>query len=188
MPVIRVSLIEGYDETVRDRLLEGYSAVTRTVLEAVPDGITAIIEEAKASNYRRGNQRKSPKAPPPAPEQIVRDFLAAMERRDLPAASAFLAGNFTMTFPGGATFRRLEELVAWSKPRYRRIAKAYERFDTVPGMEFATVYCSGTLHGEWPDGEAFDGIRFIDRFTVKGGLLVDQAVWNDLDARVRKPG
>ena len=45
-------------------------------------------------------------------------------------------------------------------------------------------YCFGTLAGEWPDGRAFGGIRFIDCFTVKGGLLVDQTVWNDL-AEVR---
>jgi phenylpyruvate tautomerase PptA (4-oxalocrotonate tautomerase family)/ketosteroid isomerase-like protein len=180
MPVIRVTLIEGYDEAVRDRLLEGYSAVTRTVLDAVPDGITAVIDEVKAGNYRRGNQRKSPKAPPPAPEQIVRDFLTAMERRDLAAAKAFLAPDFVMVFPGGARFTKLDELIAWARPRYQRVGKVYERFDTVPGMDHAVVYCYGTLEGIWPDGTAFAGIRFIDRFTVRGGHLLDQAVWNDL--------
>lgn len=182
MPVIRVTLIEGYDEAVRDRLLEGYSAVTRTVLEAIPDGITTVIEEVKASNYRRGNQRKSPKAPPPAPEQIVRDFLAAMERRDLAAASAHLAEGFTMTFPGNARFGRLDDLIEWARPRYRSISKTYAGFDTVPGMEAATVYCFGTLKGESPDGEPFDGIRFIDRFTIRAGRLQEQMVWNDLAA------
>ncbi|PJI43462.1 nuclear transport factor 2 family protein [Ferrovibrio sp.] len=186
MPVIRVTLIEGYDEAVRDRLLEGYSAVTRTVLEAVPDGVTVAIEEVKQSNYRRGNQRKHPKAPPPPPEQIVRDFLGAMERRDLAAAKAMLASDFTMVFPGSTTFTKLEELIDWARPRYQRIGKVYERFDAVPGMENAVVYCSGTLEGVWPDGTAFSGIRFIDRFTVRGGLLVDQKVWNDLDAILRQ--
>jgi len=185
MPVIRVTLIEGYDEAVRDRLLEGYSAVTRTVLEAAPDGITAVIDEVKQSNYRRGNQRKTPKAPPPAPEQIVREYLTAMERRDLAAAKALLAPDFSMLFPGAAKFSQLEELIAWAKPRYRFVGKTYERYDTVPGMDEAVVYCYGALHGEWPDGTPFSGIRFIDRFTVKGGLLQDQKVWNDLDAVLR---
>ncbi|WP_341701893.1 DUF4440 domain-containing protein [Ferrovibrio sp.] len=180
MPVIRVTLIEGYDEAVRDRLLEGYSAVTRTVLEAVPDGITAVIEEVSAGNYRRGNQRKRPQSPPAAPEQIVRDFLAAMERRDLAVAGAMLAPGFSMVFPGGARFSRLEDMVEWSKPRYRRIVKSYDQFDTVPGMSEAVVYCSGMLAGEWPDGRPFSGIRFIDRFIVRGGQLHGQAVWNDL--------
>ena len=42
------------------------------------------------------------------------------------------------------------------------------------------VHCHGTLSGEWPDGEAFAGIRFIDRFEVQGELLHRQDVWNDL--------
>ena len=48
-----------------------------------------------------------------------------------------------------------------------------------------------TLSGEWPDGEVFSGIRFVARFTIRGGRLVDQAVWNDLDAAVKcriRPG
>lgn len=180
MPVIRVTLIEGYDDDVRGRLLEGYSQVTRTVLEAIPDGITTFIEEVKQTSYRRGNQLKFPKAPPPAPEHIVRDYLGAMERRDLETARGYLADGFTMTFPGGVQFTGLDELIAWAAPRYRRISKVYEGFDTVPGMEVATVYCRGMLEGEWPDGRAFSGIRFIDRFTVGGGKLKDQQVWNDL--------
>jgi phenylpyruvate tautomerase PptA (4-oxalocrotonate tautomerase family) len=180
MPVIRVTLIEGYDDEVRGRLLEGYSQVTRTVLEAVPDGITTFIEEVKQTSYRRGNQLKFPKAPPPAPERIVCDFLGAMERRDLAAAQEFLAEGFSMVFPGGVRFTQLGELIAWAAPRYRRVAKVYSGFDTVPGMEVATVYCHGMLEGEWPDGRAFSGIRFIDRFTVGAGKLQDQQVWNDL--------
>jgi phenylpyruvate tautomerase PptA (4-oxalocrotonate tautomerase family)/ketosteroid isomerase-like protein len=180
MPVIRVTLIEGYDDAVRGRLLQGYSEVTRTVLEALPDGITTFIEEVKQTSYRRGNQEKHPKAPPPAPEQLVRSFLAAMEKRDLAAAQALLADDFRMVFPGNARFDKLEDLLAWAAPRYRRIAKVYERFDTVPGMEHAAVYCFGTLEGERPDGKPFAGVRFIDRFTVKAGRLQDQQVWNDL--------
>ena len=42
------------------------------------------------------------------------------------------------------------------------------------------VYVSGTLSGEWPDGAAFTGIRFIDRFEVERGLIRCQDVWNDL--------
>ena len=34
--------------------------------------------------------------------------------------------------------------------------------------------------GEWPDGTAFEGIRFIDRFVVVDGKITDQRVWNDL--------
>jgi len=48
----------------------------------------------------------------------------------------------------------------------------------------AVVYTRGTLAGAWPDGAAFSGIRFIDRFEVTGGKITRQDVWNDI-AEVR---
>jgi hypothetical protein len=97
---------------------------------------------------------------------LVRDFLAAMEARDLARARTMLAPGFAMTFPGGARFATLEELVAWAKPRYRWVKKTYARFDALPGAGGdSVVYCHGTLRGVWPDGTGFEGIRFIDRTT-----------------------
>jgi hypothetical protein len=110
------------------------------------------------------------------PAAIVQAYLAAMEARDLPAARAHLAPGFAMTFPGGVRLDSLEALVAWSAPRYRFVRKTYERFDAMPGL----VYCFGTLHGEWPDGTPFAGIRFIDRFELEGRLIRRQDVWNDM--------
>ena len=109
-------------------------------------------------------------------EQVVREYLAAMERRDLAAAKAFLAPGFFMVFPGGARFDSLEKLVEFAKGRYRSAKKTYERFDAFDGG----VYCFGTLYGELLDGTPYSGIRFIDRFTVRDGKLVDQNVWNDM--------
>jgi len=117
--------------------------------------------------------------------QTVRAYLDAMEARDLDSAKGYLAEGFTMTFPGDAVFSTLDELIDWAKPRYRSIGKKYDRFDQTGGAGDEAVYCFGTLFGEWPDGTAFEGIRFIDRFTVKGDKLVDQRVWNDL-AEVRQ--
>ena len=109
-------------------------------------------------------------------EEVVREYLAAMERRDLAAAKAMLAPGFFMVFPGGARFDSLEQLVASAKGRYRSAKKTYERFD-----DFGDgVYCFGTLYGELLDGTPYSGIRFIDRFTVRDGKLVDQKVWNDM--------
>lgn len=120
--------------------------------------------------------------------QLVRTFLETMEARDLTAARAMLAPGFTMTFPGGARFATLEDLIAWARPRYQWVRKRYERFDEAPGAEAGeqVVYCYGTLHGVWPDGTPFEGIRFIDRFAIRDGKLADQLVWNDLaEARAR---
>ena len=76
--------------------------------------------------------------------------------------------------------RTLEELIAWSKPRYRGIGKTFDGFSEAFTATQTIVVCNGTLHGEWPDGTAFEGIRFVDRFTVAGGKITSQMVWNDL--------
>lgn len=116
-----------------------------------------------------------------SPEETVRAFLDAMERRDLEVAESFLATNFVMEFPGGGKMRSLSELIEWAKPRYRSVGKQYERFDVSDaGDGIAAVYCFGTLEGIWNDGTSFSGIRFIDRFSVANGKIVDQKVWNDI--------
>ena len=113
--------------------------------------------------------------------QTVRNYLAAMERRDLVAAKSLLAPGFFMLFPGGKRFETLEALVEWAKPRYTRALKSYDRFDVAPLADgTSAVYCFGTLNGELNDGAPYSGIRFVDRFTVRDGKLVDQMVWNDM--------
>jgi limonene-1,2-epoxide hydrolase len=122
------------------------------------------------------------------PADIVRDYLAAMEARDLDTARAHLAAGFVMHFPG-ATLRTLEELIAWSTPRYRFVGKTYDAVDAYPSDQGAVVYARGALHGQWPDGAPFSGIRFIDRFELQGGKIVRQDVWNDLaEAAARRDG
>lgn len=180
MPVIKVTLIEGYDDATRVRIGERLTDAVRSVIAAPLDGVTVAIEEVKPTSYMRGRAAKRPGVALPDPEGLVRSFLGAMEARDLEAARACLGDGFQMTFPGGNRFSRLEELVDWARDRYRRVAKDYDGFDVAPGADGAAVYCFGTLAGEWLDGTAFSGIRFIDRFLVRDGKLVAQDVWNDM--------
>jgi len=124
---------------------------------------------------------------PADPESIVRDFLAALAERDVARAGAHLAPDAHIVFPGGAIRRSIDDIVAGSQRKYRRVDKAIERVDVLPaGPDAAIVYCHGTLYGAWADGEAFSGIRFIDRFELRGGRIVEQQVWND-SAFVRPP-
>lgn len=180
MPVITVTLIDGYDEEFRRRFSERLTDTARMFTGAPADGVTIIINEVDRGSYMRGRLNRTPGAPPTPPSEIVLSYLAAMEKRDLDKARGFLAEDFTMTFPGGARFSAPDDLVAWSKDRYRAIGKTIEGVHELPGEDGATVYCMGTLAGEWPDGAPFSGIRFIDRFTVRNGKLTDQQVWNDL--------
>lgn len=109
-------------------------------------------------------------------DEVVRRYLAAMERRDLAEARRYLAPGFSMIFPGARQLASLEALIDFARERYRSACKSYERFDVAGDA----VYCFGTLSGELLDGSPYSGIRFIDRFTVRDGRLVDQQVWNDM--------
>lgn len=180
MPVVRLTLQEGYDDEVRARLAERLTDAVRATIAAPLEAITVLIDEVKPSGYMRGRTARRPGAALASPSDTVRTFLAAMEARDLAKAGSLLAPNFRMIFPGGAEFSALEELVAWGGKRYRFVKKTYEGFSECFGEEGIVVYCSGTLSGEWLDGTAFHNIRFIDRFTMDGGKLVSQKVWNDM--------
>ena len=59
-----------------------------------------------------------------------------------------------------------------------------ERSDVVPGHGETIVYNIGTLYGEWPDGTPFEGNRYVDRFVVRGGKIVQMDVWNDSAERL----
>ena len=113
-------------------------------------------------------------------EGRIRAFLAALETGDLIDAKTHLHPEIEMTFPGDAVFHQLEDLIDWARPRYRDVAKWVERIDVTGDTAFA----QGTLFGHWPDGTAFEGIRFADWFEFEGGLIRRQRVWNDL-AEVR---
>lgn len=179
MPVIEAHLISGYDAEAKGRLGRALTAAVQTVIPAAPEAITVILHDLPATDYYRGGATRSPAPALPDPAATVRAFLAAMEARDLAAAEGFLAPGFRMTFPGGVRMGALAELVAWARPRYRFVRKSYEAFETVPGQP-AIVWCHGALAGEWPDGAAFEGIRFVDRFEVTEGKLSRQDVWNDI--------
>jgi phenylpyruvate tautomerase PptA (4-oxalocrotonate tautomerase family) len=187
MPIIRVTLLEGYDETTKERLMTRLTQAARATVAAVPEGTTVVIDEVKPSSYMRGGIAARARGPAqPEAAAIVRAYLDAMEARDLETAQSYLGEGFAMVFPGGARFTDLASLVAWSKPRYRFVKKLYESYEEVFAADETIVWCRGTLYGEWPDGTPFEGIRFVDRFAVKGGKIIDQQVWNDLAETLRR--
>jgi len=180
MPVVTITLIEGYAPEVKQRLGSALTQAVRSVIDAPLDGVTVAIHETSKDGYMRGGRQRVPGAPLPRPEDVVRGYLGAMEARRLDAAAAYLGDGFEMIFPGGVVLRTPEELAAWAVGRYRSAAKDYEAFESLAAEEGTIVYCRGTLRGAWLDRRAFTGIRFVDRFLVAGGLIRRQDVWNDL--------
>ncbi len=112
--------------------------------------------------------------------RMVATYLRTMEARDLDSARAMLAPGYNMTFPGNRRYSKLEDLIEGSKGRYRNVRKVFERFDEAETPDGTVVYSIGTLTGEWNDGTAFSGIRYIDRFLVRDGKFIATWVWNDM--------
>lgn len=188
MPVVTLTLMQGYDAQTRQRLTAALSRAVRSVIAAPDEGTTVVIHETAPENYRRGPEPRIPGAPLPAAGEAVRDYLAAMEARDLERAQSWLAPGFEMIFPGGARFTSLQELIAWSKPRYQWVKKRIERLDEAPADDGVAVTCFGTLYGVWPDGSDFEGIRYVDWFLVERGRLKRQLVWNDMGETLLRRG
>lgn len=114
------------------------------------------------------------------PRACVLRYLAALEARDLDAARLLVAADVELVFPGNTRRRDLAEIVAGSATRYRSIGKHIEACDLCERPDGTTiVYVLGTLHGQWLDGSGFAGIRFVDRFEMRDGLIRRQDVWND---------
>lgn len=184
MPVVEIHLIEGYDPGTKARLGRAVTGAVCGVIPAAPDLVTVMIHELPREDYYRGGLPRDPAPALPDPCETVRAFLSAMEVRDLDLAQSFLGEGFTMVFPGTPPMRRLQDLVDWARPRYHFVKKSYAGFDQAQNVGRQIVYARGTLEGEWPDGSAFGGIRFIDRFELEDGKIIRQDVWNDI-AEVR---
>jgi len=180
MPLIELSLIEGYSTDVKEQLLTDLGDIVRNRIGAPKEGVVAIIREMKQDAYMRGGTLKNPVPPPSAPRLVVQNFLNAMDERDLETAQKFLASDIVMTFPGGKSFTELKHFVNWANGRYEKIRKSVDRIDCSSGDDGVTVICQGTLEGLYLNGNSFKGIRFMDWFRVVDGLIVEQKVCNDM--------
>ncbi|MEF2074728.1 nuclear transport factor 2 family protein [Consotaella aegiceratis] len=109
----------------------------------------------------------------------VQAYLDASMAPDPVRAARFVAPGFVVRFTGGRTFHAPDGPTGFNAARYRWVKKRIERYDVVAGAEDTIIYSLGFLFGEWPDGTPFDNNRYVDRFTVRDGLIVDTDVWND---------
>ena len=180
MPLAKLDVMEGYSDADKSRLGKAVTDAICFVVPASPDAVVVIIEEHSRANYMRGGQHREPAAALPDPKGVVLAYLEAMEQRDLATAGALLADGFEMYFPNTPAMTQLDELIAWSKPRYQQVNKTYSGIEAFQGVDCAVVFARGMLNGVWPDGSAFDGVRFIDRFEISGGKIRLQEVWNDM--------
>lgn len=116
--------------------------------------------------------------------QIVEKFLVASMVPDPVEAARYISDELKITFTGGRKYSHPRDTAAFNAKRYKWVKKKMERTDVVPGRGETIVYNLGTLYGEWPDGTPFEGNRYVDRFVVRGGKIVQMDVWNDSAERL----
>lgn len=116
--------------------------------------------------------------------QIVRHYLEASMKPDPELAATFVAKDVVITFTGGVVFNHPSGPASINKHRYAWVKKKLGRFDECHTDDGIVVYSLGTLYGEWPDGEPFEGNRYIDRFLIKDEKIVTMDVWNDSAERL----
>lgn len=112
---------------------------------------------------------------------IVDRFLRLAMVPDPDGARAHCAPDMRIRFTGGREMRDPSECAAFNARRYGWVKKRFERYEVVSGASpaHATVYALGTLYGTWPDGTPFEGNRYVDRYVLREGKIVEMSVWND---------
>jgi hypothetical protein len=119
-------------------------------------------------------------------KHIVEEFLRIIMIPDPVSARAFVSPQLRIRFTGAREMKDPKECSAFNASRYKWVKKKFQQTDVVAGGsdDEAIVYNIGTLYGEWLDGTPFEGNRYVDRYVVKHGLIVQMDVWNDSAERM----
>lgn len=116
-----------------------------------------------------------------SPKDLVETFLRTIMIPDPVAARVYVSPDLRIRFTGGREMKDPSECSAFNASRYAWVKKKFEQTDVVEGAtsDHAIVYNIGTLYGAWPEGTLFEGNRYVDRYVVKDGLIMQMDVWND---------
>lgn len=114
------------------------------------------------------------------PTDVAKAFLEAMGRRDFEAMEKLMAPEFKMTVSGGLVFRHPREFAANSRTKQRSAKKTTDRYDEIKTADGGIVFAMGSMAGEWNNGTAYANIRYIDRFEIRSGKIVDMHVFSDM--------
>ena len=119
-------------------------------------------------------------------KHIVEEFLRIIMIPEPVSARAFVSPQLRIRFTGAREMKDPTECSAFNASRYKWVKKKFQQTDVVAGGsdDEAIVYNIGTLYGEWLDGTPFEGNRYVDRYVVKHGLIVQMDVWNDSAERM----
>ena len=116
-----------------------------------------------------------------AAAKIVEEYLRVLMIPDPEGARRYCAPELEIRFTGNRPMRDPSECAAFNRGRYKWVKKAFGPTHVAEGgtEDETVVYQTGTLYGEWPDGAKFEGNRYVDRYVVRRGKIVQMEVWND---------
>lgn len=113
-----------------------------------------------------------------APRAVVEEFFDRMENDRRESMDVLFAEDAVITVPG-ARFQgptAPSDFLEFLSPRYEWAAKEFGRW-IVTDDELVSI---GTLYGIDTDGERFEGVRYVDVYEVREGLIQRLDVYNDL--------
>ena len=118
--------------------------------------------------------------------KLVEEYLRLLMIPDPEAARRYIGPELEIRFTGNRLMREPAECAAFNAGRYKWVKKKFGPTHVAEGgtEDETVVYQTGTLYGEWPDGTPFEGNRYVDRFVVRGGKIVQMDVWNDSAERL----
>lgn len=119
---------------------------------------------------------------------IVQRFLEASMVPDPETAATYMAEDVVIVFTGRREMNSTQDITDFNKSRYQWVKKDIRQTDVCQRDDHCVVYSTGFLYGGWPDGTAFHGNRYTDRFEVKGGQIVRMDVLNDSAEWILEPG
>ncbi len=116
-----------------------------------------------------------------SPRAVVETFFDRMADPDRRSSVGELFSDDAIITLPGVRFEgehAAEEMLEWLAPRYEWVEKDFDRW-----LETGDhVVSQGTLYGVNNDGEAFDGVRYVDVYKVEDGQITRVDIYNDLAA------
>jgi hypothetical protein len=113
--------------------------------------------------------------------KLVEEYLRLLMVPDPEAARRYIGPELEIRFTGNRLMRDPAECAGFNAGRYKWVKKKFGPTHVAEGGsdDETVVYQTGTLYGEWLDGTAFEGNRYVDRYVVRRGKIARMEVWND---------
>lgn len=170
MPIVQATIIEGYDDATKARLLQGMTRAVLSVMAARPEAVVATLNELKPSAYARGGVSRVPGPPLPCAVDVVHNYLAASLKGDEQGAQALLADDACcLDGAGKAT------VLAALSAIFQELADG--AFDEALTDDGSVVYARSTA-----------GQGCVARFHVRGGRIVTVQVWGNDNRGIQNDG